>query len=80
MGLATLIPTNGTPAIEVGNVDGVRVAGLLLEAGPKNSQALLFWGQEGYAGSSANPGAISDVYARVGGTNPTGDRMTTNMI
>jgi len=37
MGLATLIPTNGTAAIEVGNVDGVRVAGLLLEAGPKNS-------------------------------------------
>jgi len=37
MGLATLIPTNGTPAITVGNVDGVRVAGLLLEAGPQNS-------------------------------------------
>jgi hypothetical protein len=40
----------------------------------------LLWGQQGYAGSAANPGAISDVYARVGGTNPTGDRMTTNMI
>jgi hypothetical protein len=37
MGLATLIPTNGTPAIEVSNVDGVRVAGLLLEAGSVNS-------------------------------------------
>jgi hypothetical protein len=80
MGLATLIPTNGTPAIEVGAVDGVRVAGLLLEAGPKNSQALLLWGTTGYAGLATNPGAISDVYARVGGTNPTGDRMATNMI
>jgi hypothetical protein len=30
MGMATLIPQNGTPAIEVGDVDGVRVAGLLL--------------------------------------------------
>ena len=37
MGIATLIPTNGTPAITVGNVDGVRVAGVLLEAGSKNS-------------------------------------------
>jgi hypothetical protein len=30
MGLATLIPQNGTAAVEVGNVDGVKVAGLLL--------------------------------------------------
>jgi hypothetical protein len=30
MGMATLIPQNGTAAIEVGNVDGVRVAGVLL--------------------------------------------------
>lgn len=80
MGIATLIPTNGTPAITVGNVDGVRVAGVLLEAGAKNSQSLLMWGEQGYAGSAANPGVISDVYARVGGTNATGDRMTTNMI
>ena len=80
MGLATLIPTNGTPAITVGPVDGVRVAGLLLEAGPKNSQSLLLWGEQGFAGMASNPGVISDVYARVGGTNATGDRMTTNMI
>ena len=38
------------------------------------------WGEQGYAGNAANPGVISDVYARVGGTNPTGDRMTTSMI
>jgi len=30
MGLATLIPQNGNSAIEVGNVDGVKVAGFLL--------------------------------------------------
>jgi hypothetical protein len=30
MGMATLIPTNGTPAIEVANVDGVKISGLLL--------------------------------------------------
>jgi len=41
MGLATLHPTNGTPAIEVGNYTGVRVAGVLLEAGEKTSQTLL---------------------------------------
>jgi hypothetical protein len=33
MGLATLIPTNGTSAIDVSDVEGVRIAGVLLEAG-----------------------------------------------
>jgi len=44
MGLATLIPTNGTPAIEVSNVDGVKVSGLLLQAGPGASPSLLQFG------------------------------------
>ena len=38
------------------------------------------WGKQGYAGDAANPGAMSDVFARVGGTNPTGDMKTTNMV
>jgi len=29
LGMATLIATTGKPCIEVGNVDGVRVSGLL---------------------------------------------------
>ncbi len=44
MGLATLIPTNGTSAIEVANVDGVRIGGVLLEAGFGASDSLLKWG------------------------------------
>lgn len=38
------------------------------------------WGQTGYAGNAANPGLVADVYARVGGTNATGDMKTTNMF
>lgn len=34
LGQATLVATNGKPAIEVGDVDGVRVSAVLLEAGP----------------------------------------------
>ena len=33
LGLATLIAANGKPAIVVANVDGVRVSGILLQAG-----------------------------------------------
>lgn len=44
MGMATLIPTNGNAAIEVSNVDGVRIAGLLLEAGFGATESLLTFG------------------------------------
>lgn len=71
-GMATLIPTNGTAAIEVGNVPGVRIAGVLLQAGFGASDSLLVVGSEGYAGDAANPVVLSDVFARVGGANATG--------
>lgn len=37
-------------------------------------------GDLGYAGDAANPGVVSDVYARVGGTNATGDVKTNSMM
>jgi len=80
MGLATLIPTNGTPAIEVANVDGVKVSGLLLQAGSGATTALLQFGQKGYAGDAENPGAIHDIFARVGGTNTSGDMKAETMV
>lgn len=66
LGLATLIPQNGDAAIEVSNVDGVRIAGLMLEAGKDNSEALLMFGTSDYEGNYYNPGSISDVFARSG--------------
>jgi len=78
--MATLVPTNGTPAVEVANVDGVRIAGILLQAGLAKSAALLVFGQAGFAGNATNPGSISDVFARVGGTNPTGDASADKMV
>jgi len=41
MGLATLVPTTGKSAINVLNVDGVRIAGVLLQAGRITSLNLL---------------------------------------
>lgn len=67
IGLATLISTTGKPCIEVGNVDGVRIAGVLLQAGETNTPSLLKWGTGTYASSESNPGVMSDVFARVGG-------------
>lgn len=41
LGLATLMPTNGTQSISVADVDGVKLAGLLIDAAPTNSPLLM---------------------------------------
>lgn len=69
LGLATLVPDKGTAAIRVGNVDGVHIAGVLLQAGTGDTDALLQWGDGRHPGNSANPGFLHDVFARVGGPN-----------
>jgi len=72
IGFPTLVATNGKPAITVGNVDGVRIASVLLEAGRVTSPALLKFGEIGYKGSAQNPGFLYDIFARIGGTNNPG--------
>mmetsp|Transcript_29520 Transcript_29520/g.48017 ORF Transcript_29520/g.48017 Transcript_29520/m.48017 type:complete len:644 (+) Transcript_29520:71-2002(+) len=68
LGMATLISANGNPCIIVADdLDGVRIAGVLLQAGPKSSPTLLQWGGGSYEGNSSNPGFLYDVFARVGG-------------
>jgi hypothetical protein len=46
MGFATLVPDRGTAAINVAGVDGVVLAGLLIDAGPVRSAVLLQVGDE----------------------------------
>jgi hypothetical protein len=69
LGLATLMPTNGNSAIAVADVDGVKVAGLLIDAAPTNSALLMEVGPTGSsANHSANPTSLHDVYFRIGGS------------
>ncbi|ADQ45037.1 glycoside hydrolase family 16 [Caldicellulosiruptor kronotskyensis 2002] len=68
LGFATVVSDNGVTPMLIDDVDGVIVAGIIFDAGPVESKALL---QIGTAGSSAdhsaNPVCISDVFFRVGG-------------
>ncbi|RSD16596.1 coagulation factor 5/8 type domain-containing protein [Amycolatopsis eburnea] len=68
LGIATLVPDNGITAMTVDDVDGVKLAGLLIDAGTTNSATLM---QVGPAGSSANhaadPTSLHDVFFRIGG-------------
>ena len=68
LGLATFVADSGTTAITVDDVDGVIVAGMLVEAGATNSPLLIQVGPPGSARKHArNPILLSDVFVRVGG-------------
>jgi hypothetical protein len=68
LGFATLQPTNGTAAMTTADVDGIIVAGLLFDAGVKQSPVLLEVGQEGSkARHVQNPISLHDTFFRVGG-------------
>jgi hypothetical protein len=68
IGLATLTPDNGTAAMTVADVDGVKIAGILFDAGANNSPVLLEVGPTGSSVShSSNPTTLSDLFFRVGG-------------
>jgi len=79
LGLATIIPDNGVTAMRVADVDGVRLAGFLIDAGPVNSPTLLEVGpQNASADHSANPTTVQDVYLRIGGAGA--GKATTSMV
>ncbi|MEU6060821.1 discoidin domain-containing protein [Streptomyces sp. NPDC047097] len=79
LGYATIIPDNGVTALKVADVDGVRLAGLLVDAGPVNSRTLVEIGPEGAsADHAANPTTVQDVFIRIGGAGP--GKATTSMV
>jgi Pectate lyase superfamily protein len=72
LGLATLIPDRGNAAMTVANVPGVKLSGVIVDAGPVNSPALMRIGSANGsgAGNPADPTLIQDVYFRIGGAEP----------
>ncbi|MEU3280982.1 discoidin domain-containing protein [Streptomyces antibioticus] len=71
LGLATIIPDGGVDAMHVADVDGVRLAGFLIDAGATRSDTLLQLGPAGAsADHAANPTTMQDVFIRIGGAGP----------
>jgi hypothetical protein len=81
LGFPTLVPVGGIVPLRVADVRGVKLAGLLFDAGPVNSPALLQVGtrhgrddrdrRDGRrAGDPADPTSIQDVFFRIGGVGP----------
>ena len=69
MGFATLVPQAGNAAITVADVDGVQVAGLIIDAGPTSSPVLFEVGNAGAVNAShaASPTSLNDIVIRIGG-------------
>jgi hypothetical protein len=84
LGFATLIPENGNVAMETANVPGIKLAGMIFDAGPQNSPVLLQLGALAHGfgnGLGANPNdptLVQDVFFRVGGAEP--GKATTALI
>ncbi len=91
LGLPTLVPNNGIVAMTVANVKGVKLTGLMFDAGLVNSPVLLRVGSR--AGDDGehdeysddrrrndpnDPTSLQDVFFRIGGATP--GKATTSLI
>ena len=68
MGIATLVSNSGDTILSTADVNGIRIGGLLFDAGTTNSATLVQIGPSGSSASHASdPTVLSDVFARIGG-------------
>lgn len=68
LGEPTLIPTNGQSAISVADIDGITIAGLIIDAGPINSPILIEVGPPGCSAThESNPTFLYDLTVRTAG-------------
>jgi hypothetical protein len=72
LGFPTLVPEHGNASMLVASVPGVKLSGMIFDAGAVNSPALLQVGFPGGRGWSdpADPTLVQDVFFRVGGATP----------
>jgi hypothetical protein len=80
LGLATLVPQHGNAAMVVTPNHGVKLSGLIVDAGPVNSPALVSVGLPGLGGSSTDPDLIQDVFFRIGGAETTPTSATVSLL
>jgi hypothetical protein len=79
LGFPTLVADNGVTAMKIADVKGVKLAGLLFDAGPVSSSVLLQVGKPNAHKSDPNdPTSLQDVFFRIGGA--AAGRATTSLV
>jgi hypothetical protein len=79
LGLATLVPQDGNAALVVAPNNGVKLSGLIIDAGPVNSPVLLSVGTPG-PGNASDPDLVQDIYFRIGGAETTPVSATVSLL
>jgi hypothetical protein len=77
LGFATLIPQDGNVAMETAEAPGIKLSGMIFDAGPRRSPALLvvggrhvgWWWAHGETAPD-DPNLVQDVFFRIGGAEP----------
>jgi hypothetical protein len=71
LGFPTLVPQQGNPAMSIANVPGVKLSGVIVDAGPVNSPVLLQVGllPIGKGSDPGDPTLIQDVFFRKNASN-----------
>jgi hypothetical protein len=73
LGFPTLIPKHGNVAMQTASVPGIKLSGIMFDAGPQNSPALLqvggpgWWPFDGGTRDRNDPTLVQDVFFRIGG-------------
>ena len=81
LGFATLVPEHGIIPMVVAPNTGVKVSGLIFDAGAVNSPALLSVGTPlPSARSATDPDTVQDVFFRVGGAETTATSATVSLL
>jgi len=72
LGFPTLVPEGGIVPMRLASVPGVKLSGMIFDAGPAESPMLLEVGSASQAGQAdqADPSLVQDVFFRVGGSTP----------
>jgi hypothetical protein len=80
-GFATLVPQRGNAALVVVPNTGVKLSGLIVDAGPVNSRVLVSVGTPAPTdAAAANPDVIQDVFFRIGGAETTATSATVSLL
>ena len=79
LGFPTLVPDHGVVTMSVADVPGVKLSGLLFDAGSVNSPVLLEVGTpHAHKSDPRDPTSVQDVFFRIGGATP--GKATTSLI
>jgi len=75
LGFPTLIPRHGNVSMQTASVPGIKLSGMIFDAGMPNSPALLVVGsrrdhRDWHAARTDDPTLVQDVFFRVGGAEP----------